>query len=186
MEKLLVSKVKLNILIILIKLGFILDAERERRLRNLEKLSTKKIQLNSRFQNNSASSTRSQLFDDATKRNKLYNESDDEDDEPIINSNASMEQLRSEQKQIIKEQDQGLENLSKAIGRQKDIAIRIGSEVDRQNEILEDLADNMDQTHARITSSTRNVEEVSRRDSTWSYWLIIISLFVAIIIVLIL
>lgn len=153
-------------------------------MRNLEQLSSKKIQLNNRFQNTASSSTRSQLFDEASKRNKLYDD-DDDDDEPIIN-NAPIEQIRSEQKQIIRQQDDSLDNLSKAISRQKQIAIRIGGEVDRQNDILDDIADQMDQTSARVDSTTRGVEDVSRRDSTWSYWAIIVTLFIAIIIVLIL
>ena len=156
----------------------------ERRTRQLEKLSSKKIQLNSRFQNIAGSSNRSKLFEEATKRNQLQNDSDD--DEPLIDSNAPVEVLRSEQKQIIRAQDNSLDNLSRTISRQKDIAIRIGSEVDRQNDILDDIADQMDHTSTRMGSTTRGVEEVSRRDSTWSYWLIIVCLFVAIIIVLIL
>ena len=163
----------------------IVDAERERRLRNLEQLSTKKVQLNARFQNTAASSTRSQLFDESSRKNKLYNDGT-EDDEPIISSNASVEQLRSEQKQIIKEQDNSLDNLSKTISRQKEIAIRIGGEVERQNEILDDIGDMMESTNTRMGQTTRGVEEVSRKDSTWTYWLIIISLFVAIIVVIIL
>lgn len=147
-------------------------------------MSTKKVQLNSRFQNSggsSSSSSRAQLLEDASRRNRI----DDTDDEPIINT-APVEVLRTEQKQIIKQQDHSLDNLSKTISRQKDIAIRIGSEVERQNDILDDLADQMDNTNARMGTTTRGVEEVARRDSTWSYWLIIISLFVAIILVLIL
>jgi syntaxin 8 len=123
------------------------------------------------------------LFDQASKRNQLI--SDDDDDEPIIN-NAPIEQIRSEQKQIIRQQDDSLDNLSKAISRQKQIAIRIGGEVDRQNDILDDIADQMDQTSARVDSTTRGVVDVSQKDSTWSYWAIIITLFIAIIIVLIL
>lgn len=94
--------------------------------------------------------------------------------------------MTSEQKQIIQEQDNSLDNLSKSIGRQKDIAIKIGTEVSRQNDILDNLTDQMDNTSTRINSTTRDVVEVSRRDSTWSYWLVIVSLFVAIIVVLIL
>jgi syntaxin 8 len=147
-------------------------------------LFTKKVQLNSRFQNTqgSASSSRSQLFEAASKRNRL----EDTDDEPIINSSAPVEVLRTEQKQIIKEQDHSLDNLSKTISRQKDIALRIGGEVDRQNDLLDDIAEQIDTTTVRMGSTTRGVEEVARRDSTWSLWLIIIALFGAIIVVLIL
>lgn len=149
-------------------------------------MSTKKVQLNSRFQNTAgaSSSSRSQLFEEASRRNTFQG---DTDDEPIITDrNTPVEVLRSEQKQIIKQQDSSLDNLSKTISRQKDIAIRIGGEVDRQNDLLDNIADQMDSTSLRIGTTTRSVEDVARKDSTWSFWLIIISLFVAIIIVLIL
>lgn len=95
--------------------------------------------------------------------------------------------MRSEQKQIIKEQDNSLDNLSKTIGRQKDIALRIGSEVERQNDILDNIGDQLESTSIRMGSTTQGVEEITRKEgSALSYWLIIISLFIAIIVVLIL
>ena len=41
--------------------------------------------------------------------------------------------LQSQQQQILREQDTGLEALSHVIGRQKQMAIDIGNEVDAQN-----------------------------------------------------
>lgn len=94
--------------------------EKERRYRKLEHLASKKTKLDSRFQNTASSSTRTQLFEAA--KNKLY-----EDDEPILNNTTtSVEDFRTEQKQILKVQDDSLDNLSKVIARQKNIAIRIG------------------------------------------------------------
>jgi syntaxin 8 len=110
--------------------------ERERRTRTLENLASKKVQLESRFQNTPGSSSRSQLFD---RNQKLFDE--DPDDEPML-STAPIETLKSEQKQILKEQDKGLDNLSQVI-----------------------------------------VQNISDRDSTWSYWLVIICLFIAIVLV---
>uniref|UniRef100_A0A7G3B4C0 Regulatory protein zeste n=1 Tax=Lutzomyia longipalpis TaxID=7200 RepID=A0A7G3B4C0_LUTLO len=66
---------------------------------------------------------------------------------------------------------------------QKDLALRIGDEVETQNEIIDDIADQLEHTDARINSATRRIEVVSAKDRTWPYWSIIIGLFVAIIIV---
>lgn len=142
-------------------------------------LASKKVQLDQRFQNTPASSSRQQLFDATSGRQgQLF---DDEDD-PML-ENVDVEALRNDQTQILKEQDQGLENLSQVIARQKNMAIRIGNEIEDQNDIIDNIAVQMDSTVDRVNSETRHVEQVSQKDSTWSYWIIIISLFVAIIVV---
>lgn len=158
----------------------ITEQERERRMRQLEVLASKKVQLDSRFQNTPGSSSRAQLFEAAGRNTKLFD--DDDSDEPML-ENVNIEALRSEQTQILKQQDDGLENLAQVIARQKKIAMRIGDEIEDHNEIIENIAVQMDNTAERVNAETRHVELVSAKDSTWSYWLVIICLFLAIIVV---
>ena len=161
------------------KNGSITEQERERRMRQLEVLATKKVQLDDRFQTTQSSTARSQLFE-ATRNTKLF---DDDEDEPMLENGASIETLRNEQTQILQEQDKGLESLSQVISRQKKMAMRIGTEIEDQNEIIDNIAVQMDHTSDRVNSETRHVEAVSDKDSNCSYWLIIIGLFGAIIVV---
>lgn len=51
------------------------------------------------------------------------------------------------------------------------------------SDIIDDLAVDMERTDARVNSETRHVGVVARKDSTWGYWLTIILLFVAIVVV---
>jgi syntaxin 8 len=155
------------------------EDERERRSRQLEVLSSKKVQLEARFQNTPGNSTRSQLFQAADKNHKLF---DDDEDDQMLNA-APIETLRNEQTQILKQQDQGLENLSQVIARQKKLAMRIGTEIEDQNGIIDNIAVQMDHTSDRVNNETRHVERVTEKDSTMSYWLVIIGLFIAIVIV---
>lgn len=164
---------------LLAKSSSVTDQECERRSRQLEVLASKKIQLDERFRITPGSTSRSKLFD-ANSNTKLF---DDDDDEPVLDKTTPIETLRDEQKQILKEQDKGLESLSQVIARQKKLAMRIGTEIEDQSEIIDNIAVQMDNTSQRVNSETRNVEVVSAKDSTWSYWLIIIGLFVAIIVV---
>lgn len=76
-------------------------------------------------------------------------------------------------------QDQGLEALSKVISRQKNIALTISSEVDVQNDLVDDIADRMDHTNVSIQRETRQVNTILIRDATCSYWVVIIILFIA-------
>lgn len=157
----------------------ITEQERERRSRQLEVLASKKIQLDERFQNTPSSTSRAQLFEATGRNPRLF----DDDDEPMLDNNATVETLRSEQTQILKEQDRGLESLSQVIARQKKLALRIGTEIEDQNDIIDNITVQMDSTADRVNAETRHVETVTAKDSTWSLWLIIISLFVAIIVV---
>lgn len=82
-----------------------------------------------------------------TEREELLNGNknvslwEDDDDEPMIDTkpssskgkNYSVDDLRKQQTKILEDQNEGLEALSKVISRQKNLALRIGDEVDDQN-----------------------------------------------------
>lgn len=158
------------------------DDERERRMRQLEVLASKKVKLDARFRNTPSSSSRTQLFEAAGRNTKLFD--DDDDDDPMLADNSTpIETLRTEQTQILQQQDVGLESLSQVISRQKKLAMKIGTEIEEHNDIIDNIAVQMDHTSDRVNSETQHVEQVSAKDSTWSLWLMIIGLFVAIIIV---
>ncbi|KAJ6644352.1 Syntaxin-8 [Pseudolycoriella hygida] len=157
--------------------------ESKRRKFQLETLQSKLVGLETQFRTVDGSSSRSQLLQGGSS---LWD--DDDDDVPMIDSDRktdpqSVQSLRQEQIRILDDQNQGLESLSKIISRQKDLAIKIGDEVDLQNDIIDDLAVDMERTDIRINSETRHVGVVTRKDTTWGYWLTIIFLFIAIIIV---
>jgi len=158
--------------------------ESKRRKYQLETLQSKLLQLETQFRNVDGSSSRSQLLQGSSS---LWDDDDDdEDDVPIIRPNdnsQSVQSLRQQQVRIIDDQNQGLESLSKILSRQKDLALKLGDEVDLQNEIIDDLAVDMEQTDSRINNETRHVGVVVKKDSTWGYWLTIIILFIAIVII---
>lgn len=101
----------------------------------------------------------------------------------VPSSIESIESYRQEQRQILKNQDDGLENLSKVISRQKQLAMTIGNELEDQNVILDNIADQMDHNDTRLQRETVNIGDVTVQDSTCGYWIVIGSLFVAIVIV---
>lgn len=112
---------------------------------------------------------------------------------------------------VCTEQDRGLEALSHVITRQKTLAQAIGTEVDYQNELIEDITDHVDRTRDRIHGETQRVRTIDRKDntcgkclnttllkpfinhvrflriifSTWftGYWTVILTLLVIIIII---
>jgi syntaxin 8 len=92
-------------------------------------------------------------------------------------------QIRQHQQQMIAEQDRGLDALSRVIGRQKQIAIDIGNEVDTQNEIIDDITDHVDQTNVRLIRETKHVRVIDKKSNTCWMWIVIVLLVIAIVVI---
>ncbi|XP_043503836.1 syntaxin-8 [Polistes fuscatus] len=162
--------------------------EAERRTRQIEQLQSKDIQLQKFYESRTKSllSNRKNLLKSGTSAFADMGTTswaiDDDDDKPI-DVNMSTQDLQNYQEQVLQEQDKGLEELCKVIARQKEIGQTISNEVVHQNEIIDDLADHMDMTDQTLVNRTRQVENISYKDRTCGYWIIIILLFISIVVV---
>ncbi|KAH8296244.1 hypothetical protein KR054_003627 [Drosophila jambulina] len=107
----------------------------------------------------------------------------DQDLRPGQSSSMDAEALKQRKMEMLAQQDQGLEALSVTLSRQRELATQLGNEVEDQNNILDNLANAMDRVESGVQRETQSIGQVNRRDSTWGYWLVIIALFVAIIVV---
>lgn len=105
-------------------------AEEERRTRQIELLQSCWIQLEHSFTKVIGNTSRTDLMQSNSSR--LWE--DNEDDDPIASFEKPKSQsTKRDKNEIIEEQNKALESLSHIISRQKDIAIKIGDEVDTQN-----------------------------------------------------
>ncbi|XP_043285126.1 syntaxin-8 [Venturia canescens] len=163
-----------------IKQGAITSDEGERRTRQVERLQSNLIQLRQR--QSLHTSLNSSAFADAGTTSWGIEEDDDDDVAPL-DIQVSIADLKAQNRTALEEQEQGLDELYKVITRQKEIAQTIESEVNNQNEIIDDLADHMDRTDERLIDGTRRVRTITRSDSTCGYWIVILLLFIIIIIV---
>lgn len=115
--------------------------ELERRSRQIEALESKNIQLNNEFGKVGIDMYDSQERTELLSPGGSLWQNHDDDDEPITGSsdreallsNVSIRKMREQNAKVLKEQDEGLESLSKIISRQKDIATRIYDEVENQS-----------------------------------------------------
>ncbi|OXU26072.1 hypothetical protein TSAR_002653 [Trichomalopsis sarcophagae] len=161
--------------------------EAERRTRQVEQLQSKDIQIQRLYETktNDLALSRARLLGPTTSAFADGGTTswgiDDDEDEKLIDVNVTVEDLKSQKQQLLQEQEQGLEQLSKIISRQKQIAQAIHSEVDNHNEIIDDLADHIDRTDERLIDGTRQVRTISHKDRIWPYWVVIILLFIVII-----
>lgn len=154
--------------------------ETERRLRQIELLQSKGVQMEKMFNehNLNLNQNRTNLLGATASW-----ESDDEELAGGETSKLTVEQLRGQQKQMLQDQEKGLDDLSKIISKQKNIAQTISNEVDLQNDIIDDLGDHIDRTDVRVTNETHVIGTISRKDNTCIYWIIIILLFIVIIVI---
>nr|CAD7200785.1 unnamed protein product [Timema douglasi] len=164
--------------------------EAERRSRQVEHLESQKIQLQKVFIDRDAASgmLRANLMQRpgpvfADMGTTGWGTDEPEDERTQSEQHMSVDELRQHQQRMVKDQNEGLEILSKVISRQKEIAQTIGNEVDIQNEIIEDLADHMDRTDSRLLDETKQIKIIDKKDRTCWYWVTIILLFITIVIV---
>lgn len=87
------------------------------------------------------------------------------------------------QQQIMREQDKGLDILQQSIARQKNMGLSIGNELEDQNEMLDELAEAMDNTDRRLVGTTGHVMRVTEKAKSGGMCCCIILLIVAIVVV---
>lgn len=61
------------------------------------------------------------------------------------------------------EQDDSLDRLSESIGRQRELSIQIGDELDSQGELLDDLDGIVDRSRSRLDGARRRLNRFSRK-----------------------
>ncbi|KAI0212308.1 Syntaxin-8 [Lamellibrachia satsuma] len=159
----------------------LLPRESERRQAMLDQLITKEKQINQAFRNERPT--------DFEQRSALIGGTTGFGDDPWSSEPAegasgySVDDIRQQQRQVIQEQDTGLEALSSVIGRQKQMALDLGNEVDNQNELIDDIMDHTDRTDQRLIKETRHINIVDRKSNTCCMWVTIVLLFLAIVII---
>ncbi|KAG8034940.1 hypothetical protein G9C98_008016 [Cotesia typhae] len=165
-----------------LKLRVITVDEAERRTRQIEQLQSNYVKIKRLYdvKMNPAASERPSLFGNSSS---AFAEGgtvgwDDQNDQ---DQNVSVVDLKSQNEAALLEQERGLDELYKVITRQKTIAQTIHTEVDHQNEIIDDLAEHMEQTDERLIDGTRQIRFIERKDRTCGYWVVIILLFISII-----
>ena len=75
----------------------------------------------------------------------------------------SSSEALSQQQQIMLEQDESLDRLSESIGRQRELSIQIGDELDSQGELLEDIDGMVDRSRGRLDGARRRLNRFSRK-----------------------
>ncbi|XP_014215143.1 probable syntaxin-8B isoform X2 [Copidosoma floridanum] len=117
--------------------------EAERRMRQVEQLQSKDIQIHRLYESktNELGMSRQQLlgpstsaFADGGTTSWGIDDDEEESDDRMVEANVTVNDLKQQKQHLLQQQEEGLEQLSKIISRQKQIAQTIHSEVEHHNE----------------------------------------------------
>lgn len=159
----------------------ITQREVERRQGLLDQLVSTEKRIENAFTNDPSAQrldARSNLLTTTTSTNP-FDDTDGFDQGPDL----TIGDLRQRQEHAIREQDSGLDALSQVVGRQRQMALDIGNEVDTQNELIDDITDHVDRTDQRLLRETRHIRVVGRKSGTFAMWAVIMLLLLAIVVV---
>ncbi|KAF3908058.1 hypothetical protein ABW21_db0203826 [Orbilia brochopaga] len=84
-------------------------------------------------------------------------------DSLVDTDDMSNTQMLTLHQRIMDEQDDTLDRLSHSIGRQRELSIQIGDELDSQGEILDDLDDGVDRAGRRMTGARKRLDTFARK-----------------------
>ncbi|KAM3846821.1 syntaxin-8 isoform 2-T2 [Vipera latastei] len=87
-------------------------------------------------------------------------------EEPEETRGLDFHDIRQQQQRIIEEQDAGLDALSSILSRQKQMGHEIGNELEEQNEIIDDLANLVENTDDKLRKQTKHVLRVENKSTS--------------------
>ncbi|XP_063148679.1 syntaxin-8 isoform X1 [Candoia aspera] len=104
-------------------------------------------------------------------------------EEPEETRGLDFDDIRQQQQRIIEEQDAGLDALSSILSRQKQMGQEIGNELEEQNEIIDDLANLVENTDDKLRKQTKHVMMVDKKSTSCGMMVVIVLLLIAIVVV---
>uniref|UniRef100_A0A2D4G6B9 Syntaxin-8 n=1 Tax=Micrurus corallinus TaxID=54390 RepID=A0A2D4G6B9_MICCO len=104
-------------------------------------------------------------------------------EEPEETRGLDFHDIQQQQQRIIEEQDSGLDALSSILSRQKQMGQEIGNELEEQNEIIDDLANLVENTDDKLRKQTKNVLRVEKKSTSCGMMVVIVLLLIAIVVV---
>lgn len=100
-------------------------------------------------------------------------------------SNLSNPEILESQRLIVREQDDQLDRLGESIGRQHQLSIQIGDELEGQVQLLDDVDRHVDRGQQRMDSARQRLGRIRRGSSNDSKGMCVIVVLIVILVLLI-
>ena len=141
-----------------------------------------------RFTDNpDGSSSRFGDDDDDANRAALFPYRDDPSaDSAPDQSDLSNEQIHTYHSQVIRDQDEQLDRLGESIGRQRELSMQIGDELDGQVMLLDDVEEGVDRHAAQFRRARGRLDRFSQKArENWSLTIIVVLIIILVLLIVI-
>jgi syntaxin 8 len=143
---------------------------------------------NVRFRDNpSQDSLSSQDQEDSNRASLFPQRYTDEPETPDPTAEMSNTQIHSYHQQVLREQDDQLDTLSESIGRQRQLAMQVGDELEGQVALLDEVDRGVDRHQGRLDGAKKRLRGVSEKaKANWGMTTIIVLIVVLVLLIVIL
>jgi syntaxin 8 len=110
----------------------------------------------------------------------------DEPDGPPDQSDMTNQQIHAYHSDVLREQDEQLDALGASIGRQRDLSIQIGDELDDHAMMLDDVDNRVDRHQSQLDRARGRLGKVARKaKDNWSMTTIIVLIVILVLLIVI-
>ncbi|ETI20839.1 hypothetical protein G647_07182 [Cladophialophora carrionii CBS 160.54] len=148
---------------------------------------------NVRFRDNPSQESLDDDEDEATRAALFparYTDAEDQDSRartPDPTGDMSNQQIHAYHQQIIAEQDEQLDRLGESIGRQRQLAMQVGDELEGQIGLLDEVDRGVDRHQGRLDGAKRRLKGVSQRaKDNWGITTIIVLIVILVLLIILL
>ncbi|KAF2833018.1 SNARE complex subunit [Ophiobolus disseminans] len=136
-----------------------------------------------RFTDNPSAATQ----DEDPNRASLFPYRDDPDpDAAPDHSSLDNQQIHEFHSQVIRDQDDQLDQLGASIGRQRELSMQIGDELDGQVVLLDDVEEGVDRHTAQFRRARGRLDRFSRKArENWSLSIIVVLIIILVLLIII-
>ncbi|KAL2829292.1 hypothetical protein BDW59DRAFT_142446 [Aspergillus cavernicola] len=125
--------------------------------------------------------------DDLNRRNLFQPYRDSPSPDGVDTSGMSNEQVYNHHEQTMRDQDEQLDRLGESIGRQHQLSIQIGDELDGHVALLDGMDGDVDRHQSRLDNARRRIDKIRKRaGENWSIMTIIGLIIVLVILIVLL
>ena len=111
---------------------------------------------------------------------------DPSEDLPPDQSELSNKQIHEYHQGVLREQDEHLDRLGESIGRQRDLSIQIGSELDDHAMLLDEVDERVDRHQGQLDRANKRLTTFARKaKENWSLTLIVVLIIILVLLIVI-
>jgi syntaxin 8 len=111
---------------------------------------------------------------------------DPSEDEPPDQSDLTNQQIHEYHSNVLREQDEQLDRLGASIGRQRDLSIQIGNELDDHALLLDEVDERVDRHQSQLDRGRKGLDRFAKKArDNWSVTVIVVLIIILVLLIVI-